>query len=122
MLQLKEKPVIAVIFEGIAQEAQKDAYLDAAARLRPLLAEIDGFLSIERFQSLTTPGKILSLSFWRDEEAVRQWRNLEQHREVQALGRRSIFEDYRIRVAQVVREYGLNDREQAPRDSLAAHR
>ena len=112
--------MIAVIFEGIAQEAQKDAYLDAAARLRP--AEIDGFLSIERFQSLTTPGKILSLSFWRDEEAVRQWRNLEQHREVQALGRRSIFEDYRIRVAQVVREYGLNDREQAPRDSLAAHR
>jgi heme-degrading monooxygenase HmoA len=114
--------VIAVIFEGIAQEAQKDAYLDAAARLRPLLAEIDGFLSIERFQSLTAPGKILSLSFWRDEEAVRQWRNLEQHREVQALGRRSIFEDYRIRVAQVVREYGLNDRAQAPQDSVAAHR
>lgn len=114
--------MIAVIFEGIAPEAQKDAYLDAAARLRPLLAEIDGFLSIERFQSLTTPGKILSLSFWRDEEAVRQWRNLEQHREVQGLGRRSIFEDYRIRVAQVVREYGLNDRVQAPRDSLAAHR
>jgi heme-degrading monooxygenase HmoA len=113
--------MIAVIFEGIAQDAQKDAYLDAAARLRPLLASIDGFVSIERFQSLTTPGKILSLSFWRDEEAVRQWRNLEQHREVQALGRRSIFEEYRIRVAQVVRDYGLEDREQAPSDSKAAH-
>lgn len=114
--------MIAVIFEGIAPDAQKDAYLDAAARLRPLLANIDGFLSIERFQSLTTPAKILSLSFWRDEEAVRQWRNLEQHRQVQAQGRRSIFEEYRIRVAQVVRDYGLQDREQAPRDSIAVHR
>jgi heme-degrading monooxygenase HmoA len=114
--------VIAVIFEGIAPDAQKDAYLDAAARLRPLLADIDGFLSIERFQSLTTPGKILSLSFWRDEEAVRQWRTLEQHREVQDAGRRSIFEDYRLRVAHVLRDYGLNDRAQAPEDSRAAHR
>ena len=113
--------MIAVIFEGIAQDAQKDAYLDAAARLRPLLADIDGFLSIERFQSLTTPGKILSLSFWRDEEAVRQWRTLEQHREVQSAGRRSIFEDYRLRVAHVLRDYGLNDRAQAPEDSRAAH-
>ena len=114
--------MIAVIFEGIAQDAQKDAYLDAAARLRPLLADIDGFVSIERFQSLTTPGKILSLSFWRDEAAVRQWRNLEQHREVQRLGRRSIFEEYRIRVAHVVRDYGLDERAQAPQDSVAAHR
>jgi heme-degrading monooxygenase HmoA len=122
VLQLKERAVIAVIFEGIARDAQKEAYLDAAARLRPLLAEIDGFLSIERFQSLTTPGKVLSLSFWRDEEAVRQWRNLEQHREVQRAGRRSIFEDYRLRVAHVVRDYGLNDRAQAPQDSVAAHR
>ena len=102
--------MIAVIFEGIAQESQKDAYLDAAARLRPLLADIDGFLSIERFQSLTTPGKILSLSFWRDEQAVRQWRNLQQHREVQRVGRRSIFEDYRIRVAEVLREECVFDR------------
>jgi heme-degrading monooxygenase HmoA len=113
--------MIAVIFEGIAQQAQKDAYLDAAARLRPLLADTDGFLSIERFQSLTTPGKILSLSFWRDEEAVRRWRNLEQHRAVQSVGRRSIFEEYRIRVALVVRDYGLTDREQAPEDSRVAH-
>jgi heme-degrading monooxygenase HmoA len=113
--------MIAVIFEGIAQEAQKDAYLDAAARLRPLLADIDGFLSIERFQSLTTPGKILSLSFWRDEEAVRQWRNLDQHRKTQRMGRDSIFEEYRIRVAQVVRDYGLDERDEAPEDSVAAH-
>jgi len=114
--------MIAVIFEGIAQDAQKEAYLDAAARLRPLLAEIDGFMSIERFQSLTTPGKVLSLSFWRDDAAVRKWRNLEQHRAVQQVGRKSIFQEYRIRVARVVRDYGLNEREQAPEDSVAAHR
>jgi heme-degrading monooxygenase HmoA len=114
--------LIAVIFEGIAQETQQNAYLDAAARLRPLLADIDGFLSIERFQSLTTPGKILSLSFWRDEQAVRQWRDLEQHREVQRVARRSIFEQYRIRVTEVLRDYGMTEREQAPHDSLAAHR
>lgn len=113
--------MIAVIFEGIAQEESKDAYLDAAARLRPLLSDIDGFLSIERFQSLTTPGKILSLSFWRDEEAVRQWRNLPQHREVQHAGRQSIFEDYRLRVAHVLRDYGKNERDEAPRDSVEAH-
>jgi len=114
--------VVVVIFEGIAQEDRKEAYLDVAARLRPLLADIDGFLSIERFQSLTTPGKILSLSFWRDEEAVRQWRNLPQHREGQRAGRESIFEDYRLRVAQVVRDYGKNERGEAPEDSLAVHR
>ena len=115
LLQLKEKYVIAVIFEGIAQEAQKEAYLDAAARLRPLLADIDGFLSIERFQSLTTPGKILSLSFWRDEQAVRQWRNLPQHREVQRVGTavdlRGLSD---LRVAQVLRDYGKDERAEAP--------
>jgi heme-degrading monooxygenase HmoA len=109
--------VIAVIFEGIAQDDRKQAYLDVAARLRPLLENIDGFLSIERFQSLTTPGKVLSLSFWRDEEAVRQWRNLAQHREAQRAGRESIFQDYRLRVAHVLRDYGMNEREQAPQDS-----
>ena len=109
--------MIAVIFEGIAQDDRKEAYLDIAARLRPLLQDIDGFLSIERFQSLTTPGKVLSLSFWRDEEAVRQWRNLEPHREAQRAGRQSIFQDYRLRVAHVLRDYGMNEREQAPEDS-----
>ena len=114
--------MIAVIFEGIAQDDRKEAYLDAAARLRPLLENIDGFLSIERFQSLTTPGKVLSLSFWRDEEAVRQWRNVSEHREAQRAGRQSIFADYRMRVAQVVRDYGMNEREQAPEDSRETHR
>ena len=109
--------MIAVIFEGIAQDDRKEAYLDIAASLRPLLQNIDGFLSIERFQSLTTPGKVLSLSFWRDEEAVRQWRNLEPHREAQRAGRQSIFQDYRLRVAHVLRDYGMNEREQAPEDS-----
>lgn len=114
--------MIAVIFEGIARDDRKDAYLDTAARLRPLLEHIDGFVSIERFESLTTPGKILSLSFWRDEEAVRLWRTTQEHREGQRAGRQSIFADYRLRVAQVVRDYGMNDRAQAPQDSLAAHR
>ena len=109
--------MIAVIFEGIAPDDRKEAYLDIAARLRPLLENIDGFLSIERFQSLTTPGKVLSLSFWRDEEAVRQWRNLPPHRAAQRAGRESIFQDYRLRVAHVLRDYGMNEREQAPQDS-----
>jgi len=109
--------VIAVIFEGIAQDDRKDEYLDTAARLRPLLENIDGFLSIERFQSLTTPGKVLSLSFWRDEEAVYQWRNLPPHRAAQRTGRESIFQDYRIRVAHVLRDYGRNERSEAPEDS-----
>ncbi len=113
--------MIAVIFEAQTHSDRKDAYLDAAATLRPLLAQIDGFVSIERFESLTQPGKILSLSFWRDEEAVRQWRALEQHREIQAAGRESIFADYRLRVASVMRDYGMNDRDQAPADSRKVH-
>jgi heme-degrading monooxygenase HmoA len=113
--------MIAVIFEVLPNEGQQDAYLDAAAKLRPLLAEVDGFISIERFQSLTTPGKILSLSFWRDEAAVAQWRQIEAHRGVQAAGRKTIFADYRLRVASVARDYGMNDRAQAPADSRALH-
>jgi heme-degrading monooxygenase HmoA len=109
--------MIAVIFEATTQEDRKEAYLDAAARLRPLLANVDGFLSIERFESLTTPGKILSLSFWRDEEAVRHWRNLPEHRDVQRVARREIFEDYRLRVAHVLRDYGMHERSEAPEDS-----
>lgn len=113
--------MIAVIFEAVPQPGKKDAYLDAAARLRPQLEKMDGFISIERFESLTQPGKILSLSVWRDEEAVRQWRNVEEHRRIQGAGRKSIFADYRLRVAQVLRDYGLNDRAQAPEDSRRAH-
>lgn len=113
--------MIAVIFEVTPREGQMQPYLDAAAALRPLLEQIDGFITIERFQSLTTPGKLLSLSFWRDEAAVAQWRNLEPHRRTQAFGRDVAFADYRLRVAGVLRDYGMNDRAQAPQDSRGAH-
>jgi len=113
--------MIAMIFEAQPRADRKDAYLDAVASLRPLLADIDGFISIERFESLSQPGRLLSLSFWRDEAAVRAWRNVELHRRIQAAGRASIFDDYRLRVADVLRDYGMNDRAQAPGDSRAAH-
>lgn len=113
--------MIAVIFEAWPQQHQYQRYLDLAAELKPLLAEIDGFISIERFQSLVEPCKVLSLSFWRDEDAVAQWRSLEQHRSVQSAGRHRIFEDYRLRVACVVRDYGLKARDEAPSDSRQAH-
>jgi heme-degrading monooxygenase HmoA len=113
--------VIAVIFEATTGPDQKQAYLDAAAVLRPQLAAIDGFISIERFESLVAPGKILSLSYWRDEAAVRRWRNLDAHRRIQAEGRKRIFSDYRLRVARVLRDYGMNDRLQAPDDSRQVH-
>ena len=113
--------MIAVIFEVRPKPDQRDRYLDAAARLKPLLAGIDGFISIERFESLTEPGKILSLSIWRDEAAVANWRQLEQHRRTQEAGRKSIFADYRLRVAEVLRDYGLDERDQAPADSRAVH-
>ena len=107
--------MMAVVFEVTPAPGQRGAYLDAAAALKPLLAQIDGFVSIERFESLATPGKLLSLSFWRDEEAVRGWREMERHREAQAAGRGGLFQDYRLRVAHVVRDYGLNEREEVPR-------
>ncbi len=113
--------MIVVIFEAQPQSGRKDAYLDAAASLRPLLDGFDGFVSIERFMSLSDPDKVLSLSVWRDEEAVRQWRNVEMHRRIQGTGRQSIFADYRLRVAHVLRDYGMADRDQAPADSQRAH-
>lgn len=114
--------MIAVIFEAwVPGEAQAE-YLDLAAELGPLLADIDGFISIERFQSLTIPGKVLSLSFWRDEAAVAAWRNLPEHRRVQAAGRDHVFADYRLRIAAVMRDYGMNARAEAPTDSRAIHR
>ena len=114
-------PVIAVIFEVWPAEGHRDAYLDLAAALRSELVKIDGFISVERFQSLTEPGKLLSLSFWRDEAAVERWRNLPSHRATQAKGRAGVFSNYRLRVAGVMRDYGLSDREQAPADSRVAH-
>ncbi|MEZ0168278.1 antibiotic biosynthesis monooxygenase [Microvirga sp. TS319] len=113
--------MIAVIFEVRPAEGETQHYLDLAAALRDDLVSIDGFISIERFQSLTEPGKILSLSFWRDEEAVRQWRNRPGHRATQAKGRNGVFADYRLRVASVIRDYGLHDRDQAPADSRRVH-
>ena len=113
--------MIAVIFEVWPHPDQRERYLEAAARLKPLLAGIDGFISVERFESLTEPGKILSLSIWRDEAAVEKWRQVEQHRRTQQAGRNAIFADYRLRVAEVIRDYGLKEREQAPDDSKAAH-
>ena len=111
--------MMAVIFEMTPAPGPRSAYLEAAAALKPLLAQIDGFVSIERFESLSAPGKLLSLSFWRDEEAVACWRQMEAHRHTQRLGRASIFRDYRLRVAAVVRDYGMYDREEAPPDSRA---
>ena len=113
--------MMAVIFEVTPAPGQRGAYLEAAAALKPLLAQIDGFVSIERFESLSAPDKLLSLSFWRDEEAVARWRQQEAHRSTQAAGRDHVFADYRLRVAAVVRDYGLNNRAQAPADSRAVH-
>ncbi len=108
--------MIAVIFEVRTKPGLKQDYLDIAARLKPELEKMDGFLSIERFQSLSDAEKLLSLSFWRDEESVRRWRMHAEHREAQARGRSSIFADYRLRVVSVLRDYGMNDRAQAPGD------
>jgi heme-degrading monooxygenase HmoA len=113
--------MIAVIFEVIPEEGQRDEYFKIAAALRPILEKIDGFISIERFQSLNYPGKILSLSFWKNEESVKQWRNMEIHRWAQLKGRKSIFKDYHLRIAIVNRDYGMFDRKEAPADSKAFH-
>jgi heme-degrading monooxygenase HmoA len=113
--------MIAVIFEVWPKSDQKQRYLDLAAALRPILERIDGFISIERFESLTEPDKILSLSFFRDEAAVAAWRNSEEHRRAQASGRTEIFANYRLRVASVIRDYGMHDRRQVPADSQARH-
>lgn len=113
--------MIAVIFEVDVPADAKGEYLDWAAELRPLLSEIDGFLSIERFQSLTTPGRLLSLSFWRDEAAVARWRALPEHRRAQTAGRDHVFAGYRLRVAEVLRDYGMTERAEAPADSITFH-
>ena len=113
--------MIAVIFEVWPHPDHRSDYFDLAAALKPQLEKIDGFISVERFESLAEKGKVLSLSFWRDEQAVAQWRNLEQHRAAQAKGRGGIFADYRLRIASVVRDYGMNERAEAPRDSRASH-
>ena len=114
--------MIAIIFEVWPQDGRREHYLNIAARLRSELAQVDGFISVERFESLTERGKMLSLSFFRDEAAVQQWRQLEAHRVAQAAGRGGVFRDYRLRVASVLRDYGMHEREQAPQDSRDHHR
>jgi heme-degrading monooxygenase HmoA len=113
--------MIAVIFEFEPDAGKTAEYLEIASDLHPIVEEIDGFISIERFESLAQPGKILSLSLWRDEEAVKEWRNVAEHRQAQRAGRNGIFSGYRLRVASVIREYGMDERDQAPDDSRAAH-
>jgi heme-degrading monooxygenase HmoA len=114
--------MIAVIFEVWPASGRKEDYLAIAATLRAELETIEGFISVERFQSLTDPGKLLSLSLWRDEDAVERWRNEVHHRESQAAGRGGIFADYRLRIASVVRDYGMLQRDEAPADSRAFHK
>ena len=113
--------MIAVIFEVLPAEGKADEYFAIAASLRPALEKIDGFISIERFESVTTRGKFVSISFWRDEAAVAAWRNVEGHRVAQVKGREEIFADYRIRVADVMRDYTMTARDEAPADSRKTH-
>lgn len=113
--------MIAVIFEVMPHEAHKSAYLDIAAQLKSELEQIDGFISVERFQSLTNQNKVLSLSFFESEEAVQAWRNLPSHRTAQKAGRGKLFANYRLRIASVIRDYGKDEREEAPKDSVAVH-
>jgi len=113
--------MIAVIFEAWPAPGQKQRYLDLATALRSDLEQIDGFISVERFQSFSDPEKLLSLSFFRDEAAVQRWRNRPGHRATQAHGRAGVFTEYRLRVAHVTRDYGLNARSEAPADSIEFH-
>ena len=113
--------MIAIIFEVWPNPDHRDTYLSIAASLRPLFEKIDGFIAVERFQSLTEPGKLLSLSMWRDEKAVAEWRAVEAHRVAQAKGREKLFLDYRLRVAAVIRDYGMKERDEAPADNRAVH-
>lgn len=113
--------MIAIIFEVTPAPGRKGEYLDIAAAMRPMVEQVEGFISVERFQSLTNPDKLLSISFFEDEEAVARWRRLAAHRQAQSKGRAGIFSDYRLKVCHVLRDYGLTDRAEAPEDSRARH-
>lgn len=114
--------MIAVMFEVEPADGRTESYLEIAAKLRPLLDEVDGFISVERFQSLTNPAKMISLSFFRDEDALKNWRTLAEHRAAQKAGRDGLFAGYRLRIGSVLRDYELDARrDQAPEDSNLAH-
>lgn len=113
--------MIAVIFEFTPAPGRFPEYMELVAKLKPELEKAEGFISLERFESITSPGKFVSLQFWQDEEAVRKWRNLQQHREAQKKGRAGIFASYRLRIAEVLRDYTMDARAQAPRDSVTVH-
>ena len=113
--------MIAVIFEFTPAEGRFSEYMDLVGTLRADLERAEGFISLERFESITTKGKFVSLQFWRDEESVRKWRNLQRHREAQAKGRAGIFRSYRLRIASVLRDYTRDERAQAPEDSVRVH-
>jgi heme-degrading monooxygenase HmoA len=113
--------MIAIMFEVYPEDGRADDYFAIAKSLRDDLDQVDGFISVERFQSISDPNKYLSLSFFRDDEAVQRWRNLATHRKAQAAGRSGVFRDYRLRVGSVVRDYGMFERTQAPTDSVAMH-
>ncbi len=113
--------MIAVIFEFTPNEGRMPEYFDLVEKLKPELDRADGFISLERFESITRPGRFVSLQFWRDEASVQQWRNLQEHRQAQARGRGGILADYRLRIATVIRDYTLEDRAQAPADSRNLH-
>ena len=113
--------MVAVIFEFTPAPGRFPDYMALVETLKPELAKADGFISLERFESITTRGKFVSLQFWRDEESVTKWRNLQKHREAQKKGRGGIFASYRLRIARVIRDYTMDDRAQAPADSVAVH-
>ena len=113
--------MIAVIFEFTPAQGRFPDYLSLVEKLKPELDKAEGFISLERFESITTPGKFVSLQFWRDEESVAKWRNVQKHREAQKKGRGGIFASYRLRIAGVIRDYTMDSRGQAPADSIAAH-
>ncbi len=113
--------MIAVIFEFPPLPGRFPDYMALVDRLKPDLDRAEGFISLERFESIATPGKFLSLQFWRDEQSVQKWRNLAQHREAQKRGRAGIFASYRLRIAGVIRDYGMDDRVETPPDSVVAN-
>jgi len=113
--------VITVIFEFTPHAGRFPDYLRIVDTLREDLAKADGFIQLERFESITNKGKFLSLQYWRDEESVRKWRNLQKHRDAQKQGRASVFQDYRITICSVLRDYRMNEREQVPADSRQVH-